>query len=191
MSIATYYPQTLNQVASFNDITNTPSIGWDFVNPSRPQSVLTVKPLYTISGFWQEIFRSVTSELWYTNFSIPDTELTIVGIEVDLEMQRNARVQDLTVQLVFDGELIGENQASIVNPVQSSMYTGEVTVPLSPAGNYHTYGSPSSLWGTSNLTTAMLADSSFGVAISFQSNAIYPHLDFAQVSRVTLRITYA
>lgn len=191
MSTITYYPKVLNQVGSFNDITNTPSIDWNFDNPAIPQTVLTVKPLHTISGFWQEIFRTVTSELWYTDLRIPDDSSTIVGIEVDLEMQRNARVQDLTVQLTYNGDLIGDNQASDINPVQSNIYTGENTVTPIPAGNSHTYGSANSLWGTTGLTTAMLADSSFGIVISFQSNHIYPHSDFAQVDRVALRITYA
>jgi hypothetical protein len=191
MSTNTYYPRILNQVGSFNDITNTPSIDWNFENPSFPQTVITVKPLYTISGFWQEIFRSVTSDLWYTDLQIPDSGATIVGIELDLEMQRNARVQDLTVQLTYNGALIGENQASAINPVQSNMYTGENTVTPIPAGNMHTYGASDSVWGTTDLTTAMLSDSSFGVVIGFQSNHIYPHSDFAQVNRVALRITYA
>ena len=116
---------------------------------------------------------------------------TILGVELAVYVQRAGRVEDLVVQLVRNGELIGDNRASAVNPVQSDMYTGDFTTPINPVGDYNVYGSSTDLWGTTDLTAANIANSTFGVAISFKSNEIYPHRDIAYLSQVALRITYA
>jgi len=116
---------------------------------------------------------------------------TILGVELALYVQRAGRIQDLVVQLVRNGQLIGDNRASTVNPVQSDTNTGEFTTPVNPVGDYNIYGGSSDLWGTTGLTSANIADSTFGVAISFKSNETYPHRDIAYLSQVALRITYA
>jgi len=131
-----------------------------------------------------------------TNYSpaVPSTVAyvpTILGVELALYVQRAGRIQDLVVQLVRNGQLIGDNRASTVNPVQSDTNTGEFTTPVNPAGDYNIYGGSSDLWGTTGLTSANIADSTFGVAISFKSNETYPHRDIAYLSQVALRITYA
>ena len=116
--------------------------------------------------------------------------LTISGIELQLNIQRAARIEDLLIQLTLNGQLIGNNYASTVNPVQSDMYTGDYTTPLDPVGDSHIYGSNIDLWGTTGLTPANVTNSTFGVVVSFKSNVIYPHRDLAYLSQVALRITY-
>jgi hypothetical protein len=78
----------------------------------------------------------------------------------------------------------------MINPVQSDMYTGDNTVPT-PVGDSHIYGGPADLWATTDLTASDIANPTFGIVVSFRSNAIYPHRDLAYLSQVALRITYA
>ena len=192
MTTPFYYPTAINTVADYNAITDQWSIPWNW-NPYQINSnatAITTRPLYTISGLWMEKFLSNTDQLWCTGFNIPNNMQSIAGIEVELNVQRAARIEDLVIQLTLGGNIIGDNHASTVNPVQSDMYTGDYTTPLNPVGDYNIYGSPTDLWATT-LTADQVADPTFGVAISFKSNQIYPHSDLAYVSQVGIRITYA
>jgi hypothetical protein len=191
MTTAFYPPTSIATVPEYNSILNQWSIPWNW-NPTSISDhavAVTVRPLYTISGLWMERFLSNTDQLWCTNFNIPNTGRPVAGIEVELFTQRAGRIQDLVVQLIKNGQLIGDNYASTINPVESNTYTGDMTIPI-PVGNYNIYGGSTDMWGTT-LTSAQLADLTFGVAISFKSNVIYPHSDLAQVSQVGIRITYA
>jgi hypothetical protein len=187
-----YNPTTISQVSIPNEITGIPSIDWNF-NPTTISPnvyALTKKPLYTISGMWMERFLSNTSQLWCTGFNISNTSSAVLGIELALTVHRASRIEDLIIQLTLKGNLIGNNLASLDNPVQSSMYTGDNTVPT-PVGDSHIYGGSSNLWGTTGLTAADISDPTFGVVVSFKSNPIYPHSDLAYVDQASIRITYA
>jgi len=189
-----YNPTQLANVNILNAITNIPSIDWKFNPTALVPNVYAVsnKPLYTISGIWMEKYLSNTSQLWCTGYNIPSTGKKILGIELILDMQRNARIEDLIIQLTLGGQLIGNNYASTINPVQSSMYTGggpSDVYPV-PVGDYNVYGGSLDLWGTA-LTSANVADPTFGIVVSFKSNAIYPHRDLAYIDQAGLRITYA
>ena len=185
-------PSQVVNVSSFNSVTQTNSIDWIFNHGiiAGNNTAVTASRIYTRAGFWQEKFRTVTSELWMTHLKLPDYNMNVVGVEFLLDMQRQARIEDLVIQLTLGGVLIGDNLASTVNPVQSDMYTSETTTPLNPVGDYNIYGGPSNLWGAT-LTSANIADPTFGVVVSFQSNIIYPHSDLAYINQVGLRITYA
>jgi hypothetical protein len=186
------FPTTINQVTIPNEVTGIPSIDWkdlEYIADSGSYAV-SQRPLYTISGFQMEKFFSNTSQIWLTGFNIPANSSTLTGIEFQLRIQRAARIEDLIIQLTLNGELIGDNLASIINPVQSDMYTGDFTEPLNPVGDYNIYGGATNLWGTA-LSTADVTDPTFGVVISFQSNTTYPHSDLAYVDQVALRATYA
>jgi hypothetical protein len=190
-----FNPTTISNVTIPNNITGIPSIDWNF-NPTTivdNVEAVTKKPLYTISGLWMETFLSNTSQLWCTGYKIPDNGQTPVGIEFALNIRRAARIEDLIIQLTLGGNLIGNNYASTINPVQSNMYTGggpNDVYPI-PVGDYNIYGGSSDLWGTTGLTSTNIANSTFGVVVSFKSNIIYPHSDLAYISQAALRITYA
>jgi hypothetical protein len=186
------FPATVNQVSIPNEITGWNSIPWHNLDlvVSTDSYASTTEGLYTISGLWMEKFLTNTNQIWLTNFHIPNTGRTIAGIEFQLNVKRLARIEDLIVQLTYDGDLIGDNRASTINPVQSNMYTGDFDAPPVPLADYNIYGSPTDLWGAT-ITNAMLSDPSFGVVVSLKSNQIYPHRDLALVNQVALRITYA
>jgi len=189
-----YNPSTVANVPVANDIVPAnPSIDWNF-NPTAvsPGAYATsTKPLYTISGLWMEKFLSNTSQLWCTGYNITDINRTVVGIELQLNVLRAARIEDLVIQLTLNGELIGDNYASTINPVQSNMYTGDYTTPLTPVEDLSIYGNSADLWNTHGLTAANIADSTFGIVISFRSNVIYPHRDIAYLNQASIRVSYA
>ena len=187
-----YNPTTISQVTVPNTITGIASIDWNFNSTALVPGAYasSKKPLYTISGLWMEKFLSNTSQLWLTGFKFPDTGKNVIGIELQLNVQRQARIEDLLVQLTLNGSLIGSNYASTINPVQSDMYTGALLEPLHPKQDLDIYGDSSDLWGAV-LSSANIADNTFGVVVSFQSNAIYPHRDTVYLDQASLRITYA
>jgi hypothetical protein len=185
-------PRTIAQVDIPNTITGRNSIPWSHSEDiiSATAYAVTTAPLHTISGFWQEKFLAETSQLWTTNYGFTDTLQTVTGIELAVNVQRLARIQDSVIQLTLNGEIIGDNLASTINPVQSDTYTSELLEPLHPLGDFNIYGGPTNMWGT-ELTSADVADATFGVVISFKSNIIIPHSDLVYLDQVALRITYA
>jgi hypothetical protein len=190
MTTAFYTPTTITQQTIPNEITGIPSIDWNYSAPITPENQATSsKSLYTISGLWMEKFLSNTSQLWCTGLNIP-TNAAVAGVEFELGIRRNARIEDLVIQLTYNGELIGDNRASTINPVQSDMYTGDYTTPLNPVGDYSVYGSQTDLWGV-DFSTVNVTDPSFGIVVSFRSNQIYPHRDLAYLDQLGIRITYA
>jgi hypothetical protein len=187
-----FTPTNIQNVTVPNEITGQNSIDWVNLNriTGNDSYTETVSGLYTIPGLWMEKFLSNTSQVWLTSFNIPSNSQTLTGIEFQLNIQRAARIQDLLIQLTLGGELIGNNYASTINPVQSDMYTADTTAPLNPIGNYNIYGSSTDLWGT-ELTSSTLTDPTFGIVISFKSNQEFPMRDLAYVNQVALRMTYA
>jgi hypothetical protein len=140
--------------------------------------------------------KSFPATVQTTNYSpaVPSTVAyvpTILGVEFNLVMERAGRVEDLVIQLTKGGVPIGNNLASTVNPVIANMYTGDrMEVPAPYPGNNYTYGGPADLWGTT-LTSADVADPTFGIIVSFKSNVAIPHRDLAYLYQLGVRITYA
>ena len=189
-------PTILTNVNIPNTVTGYPSIDWITKNNTILENnyAISSKPLHTISGLWMEKFLSTTSELYCTGYKFSNTGGTVVGVELALNLQRASRIQDLKIKLVLNGSEIldGNDLASNINPVQSSMYTGvdpNATVPV-PVGDYNIYGGVLSVWNV-NLTSEQVANSTFGVVVSFHSNQIYPHTDTVYLDQVALRVTYA
>jgi hypothetical protein len=186
------YPTSVVPVQNFNDVLNINSIPWKNLQYLHGESNYATSngPLYTISGFWQEKFYTETDQLVTTGYGFEDTGAQVLGIEALVSVRRVSRVQDLVIQLTLNGELVGDNLASAINPVQSNMYTGELDIPPTPIGDINIYGSASELWGR-EWASAEIADPSFGIAVSFKSNQIVPHRDLVYFDQVALRITYA
>ena len=188
-----YNPTIITNVSVPNTVVpENPSIDWNY-NPTAlaPGAYATSKkPLYTISGLWMEKFLSNTSQLWCSGYNIRNILGTITGIELQLNIHRQSRIEDLLIQLTLGGVLIGNNLASTVNPVQSNTYTGDNIVEK-PVGDFNIYGNSTELWGTTGLTAATIADPTFGIVLGFRSNEIYPHSDIVYLEQASLRITYA
>jgi hypothetical protein len=189
MTTQYYNPREITEYGEQNDLIQ-PLIGWNINGTISTDNCITSKqPLHTISGLWMEKFLSNTNELWCTKFNIPNNNLPVVGIELYLDMHRFSRIEDLRIQLRLNDEYIGDNIASPVNPVQSNMYTGENSPLLPIVGDVNVYGGPDNLWGTT-ITSTDISSDSFGIAISFRSNQVYPHRDLAIINQIGIGITY-
>lgn len=205
-----YFPTAFNQVQDHDSVTNRYTIPW--LNTERLASedleAVTESGLYTTSGTWFQRFLTFTNELWCTNFNIPNNGGTVVGIELQTFIQRAARIQDTTVQLILNGQMIGDNYArptGLITDINTgdtilaesdAAYIGDQTLentpPLgTPTPDYMIYGKSTDLWGTTGLTAANVSDTSFGVVLKYGSNPTTPHRDLAYLSQIALRITYA
>lgn len=164
-------PSIITQVESESPSPGYPVCAWDHSESiiNKDSYALTLKPLETISGINGILYRNATNQLWTTGYNFQNTG-TITGIEVIVNCQRLARVQDYVIQLCLNGELIGENKASL------------------SVADFKTYGSETDLWDT-ELTADNLNDT-FGVVVSLQSNIQYPHRDLAYIDQVAIRVHY-
>jgi hypothetical protein len=172
-----YNPTIFSTINSLNPDSGQAPIEWKdtYLAGTTDNHASTITPLYTINGLWTEKYFSTTEHLYCTQFRFPLVSRPIAGIELRVNVQRAALIEDLLIQLTLgDRVLIGENKASTINPVD----------------DFHIYGSPSDLWGTT-LTPADVAQDSFGIALAYRSNQIYPHRDLLYLNQVALRITYA
>ena len=98
-------------------------------------------------------------------FTIPD-DATILGITVQYRRAESGtvNVHDNSVQLCYNAQAMGNDKAN--GSRWATFYSGT---------NYQTvtYGSSDDLWGLSNLTPAMINDSSFGVQVQVQNESSY------------------
>lgn len=161
------------------------TIPWNDINLSTSNDAYAVSSntLYTISGLWMERFRSKTNQLWTTNYQIPSLSNTIIGIELRVNIKRSARIQDLTIQLTLNGELIGLNYGVYM----TTQYAYQHNLPL--IDDFNIYGGPTDMWGTT-LTPTEITDPTFGAVIAFQSNETLPHRDLAYLNQIALRIHF-
>lgn len=132
--------------------------------------------LVTTDGTLLHIARSprndITMKTYFlkaTGFNFQNLPTTITGIECRLTMRRGGRVVDDTVQLCYQDNLIGDNQAgSNLDPIQ-------------------VYGSNTDLWNTTaNLN--MVQDLSFGIVLRFKSHPSWPHRTAPSIDTVELQI---
>jgi len=161
------------------------TIPWNDVTSSTSNDAYAVSSdtLYTIPGLWMERFRSKTNQIWMTDYQIPLLSETIVGIELRVNIKRSARIQDLTIQLTLNGNLIGLNYGVDM----TTQYAYQHNLPV--IGDYNVYGGPTDMWGTT-LTTTDITDPTFGAVVAFQSNETLPHRDLAYINQLALRIHF-
>ena len=102
------------------------------------------------------IEQSTTKNRPITNFNFENLPETVSGIAFRLTVNRSGRVFDDTVQLTYNGELIGENKCSrTVDPIQL-------------------YGDSTDLWTVENIND-IIQDPSFGITIRMKSHPDWPH----------------
>lgn len=110
-------------------------------------------------------------QIWCTNFGFTNIS-NVTGIELKLVTQRLARIQDYTISLLYNGEIIGDNKA------------------YEHAENTQIYGDSNDLWDTT-LTDVQVMDSSFGVVIELGPNKKIPHSDIGYIDSVEMRVFYS
>ena len=156
---------------SVSQVTASGEVSWQLdsspVNVDTSSGVL--EPLSSFEG-------KTTGTLFYSSFgvsSVPSTSdgstaTVINGIECKIISNKDARIVDSIIQLAQSNSVIGNNRASAT------------------AGEIHTYGNNTDLWGTT-LSYADLATLQF--ALKYKPGSI-PHKDNCFVNSVQLKIYY-
>ena len=186
-----HFPTTASQIVWADSSVSLISSGY-FSFPYSPGDTAGNVNLFATNLTGGKPFPAIVQTTNYAP-AVPSTVAyvpTIQGIELELDIKRAARIEDLVIQLTLGGVLIGNNLASSINPVQADMYTAERANYPTPVPDYSIYGGSTNMWGTT-LTSNQIADPTFGVVVSFQSNVIYPHKDLAYLHKARLRVTYA
>jgi hypothetical protein len=133
------------------------------------RSIKTSRDLLHIARDPRHNIKEKTYFLKATGFNFINVPDTISGIEVKITSNRYGRITDETIQLTLNNTVIGDNQASLdLNPIKI-------------------YGGTDNIWNT-NLTTAGILNTSFGVVMRFQSHPRWPHKSSMMLDSVELRI---
>jgi hypothetical protein len=161
-------PSTITQYAE-----DESHISWidNFSNikSSTGRLVSTTEPLLRIARQPRNDITMKTYFLKITGYNFQNLPEEISGIECRIKMNRGGRISDDTVQLCYQDNLIGENQAELkLDPI---------TV----------YGSNTNTWKVA-LTSSMVQDSSFGVVVRFRSHPQWPHSTTPLIDTVELQI---
>jgi hypothetical protein len=173
----TYYPTTVEEIQSSNE-----EIGWRRTTVNDLNSLLK-NPLQTIgdlkhrSNLASGDLRDSTRILYFKNFNFSNLPDTISGIELTVTARRSGRIVDEIVQLSVNNQLIGNNNFIYLTEREGHLRIDDVT----------TYGNPTDLWGI-ELTPELLNDSTFSVALKFQSHPYFPHSSNLIIESVALTV---
>jgi hypothetical protein len=165
-----YYPISIDQ--TFEDASHIP---WDstgnFIHLkskdlSRTSTVLPLKHIPVSQTV------SIRNKTWFLHcrFQLGTEMGQVNGIQVQIQMDRGSRIIDDTIQLDKNGELLGENQATLD------------MLPLKTYGN---------AWGLnwSNIDPYELASENFGLRLRFQSSFTTPHATTPSIDFIRMRYT--
>lgn len=172
MTTSWFYPNSVTQDyeviehISWNDVNNFSSLK----HPDGNFCTLSA-PLLHIANSYTNDIKMKTWYLYLTQFNILPAVIptTISGIEVEINMNRGGRITDETIQLLYNNDLIGENRANF---------------DLSPN---KFYGGSTDVWGLTP-TSALLTNSTFGIAVRFQSHPSWPHNEYPRIDYIRIRI---
>lgn len=165
------YPRTVGQYAEHES-----HISWEGVadladlKNSDGRFIKTTRDLVYISNPTANNIRSTTWFLTATNFNFGNIVQQIHGIEVKLSSRRGGRVSDETIQLVHEGTMIGDNQAT---PTLEMIKV---------------YGGSNNIWGVEYINSDMIQDPSFGITLRFQSHPYWPHKESMLIDSVSIRV---
>jgi hypothetical protein len=158
-SIFQYAEDPTNQISWRSDMLH-------FLAYSSQGGVTTVTPLTHIA---RSPKLDITNQTWFiqaTGFNFNNLPSIISGITATVKMNRGGRVSDDTVQLCYQGVLIGDNKAQVAyDDHLNHSYLTDITQ----------YGNINDNWNIKNLTSAVLQDPSFGITMRFKSHPMWPH----------------
>ena len=132
--------------------------------------VTTTASLFHIARSPKHDKINKTYYLQATGFNFQNLPVSISGVQATIKMERGGRITDESIQLCYNGSLIGENRAtSLLDPV---------TV----------YGGPTDTWNIDGLNLSMVQNSSFGITMRYQSHPHWPHRTAPKIISVELQI---
>jgi hypothetical protein len=173
-------PSSIRQYAEADQ-----NIAWQDINfvdlaKDGMANVETVAALYHLA---RSPKLDLTYKTWYlecTGFNFNNLSNVITGISAIVIMDRGGRIVDDTIQLTYQGLLIGSNKpAGIIDPRSGASLLAPIT----------NYGGASDTWGVKNLTRETISDSSFGITVRYQSHPHWPHKTVPSLKSIQLQIT--
>lgn len=190
-----YIPKTIVQYAEYPDndvswtnndnntgIMDQPDYNFaDVTNGAGGRNnIQTIKPLTHVANPSRGPKLDKTYYLKCTNFGISDVPANVTGIGLSLFTQRNQKIVDETICLVYRGEVISDNKTNL----SAGQYAVDGHLRNS---NNQTYGDVNDMWGAT-ITPDMIRDPSFGVLLRFSSNPMYPHREGMTIFKIFLEV---
>lgn len=126
----------------------------------------------------EDIRYEKTNPLDLTNFRF-NVSGTIVGVELEVQAQRNSRILDDTIVLIHDGSVLGKNQRLSLDQDEFEHWPNHPNTVL--------YGGSTNTWGA-QLTAQIINSNSFGVRLVYSSNLWQPHRDRMLLDSVRLKV---
>lgn len=173
-------PSSIRQYAEADQNIPWKDMNFDYLVADPLANIETKSPLYHIA---RSPKLDLTYKTWYlecTGFNFANLPDVITGILATINIDRGGRIVDDTIQLTYQGELIGSNRpAGIIDPRTGASLLALVTV----------YGGLSDTWGVKNLTRDMISDPTFGITVRYQSHPHWPHKTTPTLKSIQLQIT--
>jgi len=173
-------PSTIRQYAEAEQNIAWQDVNFAYLSSDPLANIETVAPLYHIA---RSPKLDLTYKTWYlecTGFNFNNLPDVITGISAIIIMDRGGRIVDDTIQLTYQGELIGNNKpAGIIDPRSGASLLAPIT----------NYGGVSDNWGVKNLTRETISDPSFGITVRYQSHPHWPHKTVPSLKSIQLQIT--
>lgn len=179
MSTQWFYPSTITQFAeASHHLAWKSDIGdLNVLTPDNVFKLTTEKNLLHISNATAGDIRMKTWYLDSTNYQITDVPEVITGIELSVKLKRGRVIED-TVQLIFTGNTIGDNQVYYHQDIEN-----HINIVPNP-----TYGGETNLWGLTSISALTVQDSSFGVRLRMMSHPYYPHNESPFLEYIAIRL---
>ena len=176
--MTTYWttPTNINQYAEAG--AEEAHIGWNIISNRNP--ILTIKPLLHIARQPKNDITMKTYFLSFTGYNFENLPETITGINCRVNMNRHGRIADETIQLTYQGNLIGSNQCMpAFDPHNHASTLSPITV----------YGGDISNWEVKDgIGLSTITDTSFGIVLRFRSHPAWPHTTTPQINAVEIQI---
>lgn len=131
----------------------------------QPRNLVSAMPINGVSTGFSQLREQGIHALQFTGWGWEPG--VIRHIELRVHVSRLARVKDLTVQLVHDGELIGKNLADL------------------NAEDVHVYGGALDIW---NIKT--IDPESISVVLDYQPHPTMPSSELVYLRKVQMRMAY-
>ncbi len=156
-----YYPQIVESLDSQEIPFSDGDVTLDSVS-----NITTQRPVLGIAHSSGRLTVEGSQSLVFRKFSIPPG-LLVQGLELELTVDRLARIQDRVIQLWYQGSAQGQNRADL------------------SAANFTVYGGAEDLWTASGID---FSSDSFGVVIDLQPHTQYPSSNLIYFRSLALRV---
>jgi hypothetical protein len=163
------YPQTITQYTESEEhIPWREGADMQFIRYPGGNLLGTVAPLLRIANTTVKDIAMKTYYLKLSDWNLDQIFQKIVGIELELAMNRGGRITDDSIMIMKPNKRVGNNLANIdLSPIKQ-------------------YGGTSSQWNY-KFTPQNLTNEVFSISLRFRSHPEWPHRETPRIDYVRLR----